>query len=308
MARKSSQDASFIDNVGGYNLQRNLGLLLFFVAVILIFSLLGTNSLVGNFIFELSTTYIGIYAYILPFLLLVLAWLLFKQNTRAILSTKWLLTLGLLTSIFLMLSHVREQDVSLGGLLGGKIATSLNSLIGYYPTLLILSLAGLTSLLALFEKRLHMLSFDFSNLSLANFKFSLPTLPNLSLGSGANEEDDSILEEEQDVRDEMFSNMKNVTLSEEEKEKLIPKKRILKVGSVESVEEERTKPQTKIRPMQTDLKYERPPLNLYEEDSGKPSAGDNKENARLIKRTMQNFGISVEMDEVSVGPTLLATV
>jgi S-DNA-T family DNA segregation ATPase FtsK/SpoIIIE len=304
MARKSSQDASFIDNVGGYNLQRNLGLLLFFVAVILIFSLLGTNSLVGNFIFELSTTYIGIYAYILPFLLLVLAWLLFKQNTRAILSTKWLLTLGLLTSIFLMLSHVREQDVSLGGLLGGKIATSLNSLIGYYPTLLILSLAGLTSLLALFEKRLHMLSFDFSNLSLANFKFSLPTLPNLSLGSGANEEDDSILEEEQDVRDEMFSNMKNVTLSEEEKEKLIPKKRILKVGSVESVEEERTKPQTKIRPMQTDLKYERPPLNLYEEDSGKPSAGDNKENARLIKRTMQNFGISVEMDEVSVGPTV----
>jgi S-DNA-T family DNA segregation ATPase FtsK/SpoIIIE len=305
MARKSSQDTSFIDNVGGDNLQRNLGLLLFFVAVILIFSLLGTNSLVGNFIFELSTTYIGIYAYILPFLLLVLAWLLFKRNIQAILSTKWLLTFGLLTSVFLMLSHVREQDVSLGGLLGGKIATALNNLIGYYPTLLLLSLAGLTSLLALFEKRLHMPAFDFSNLSLSSFKFSLPSLPSLSLGGGANEDDDSILdEEEQDVREEMFSNMKNVTLSEDEAEKLAPKKRMLKVGSVESVEEERVKPQAKVRPMQTDLKYERPPLNLYEEDSGKPSAGDNKENARLIKRTMQNFGISVEMDEVSVGPTV----
>jgi S-DNA-T family DNA segregation ATPase FtsK/SpoIIIE len=200
---------------------------------------------------------------------------------------------------------VREQDVSLGGLLGGKIATTINNLIGYYPTLLLLSLAGLTSLLALFDKKLHMPSFDLSNLSLNNFKFSLPTLPNLSLGSGTPEEDDSILdEEEQDVREEMFSNMKNVTLSEDEKEKLAPKKRMLKVGSVESVEEERAKPQAKVRPMQTDLKYERPPLNLYEEDSGKPSAGDNKENARLIKRTMQNFGISVEMDEVSVGPTV----
>lgn len=47
-----------------------------------------------------------------------------------------------------------------------------------------------------------------------------------------------------------------------------------------------------------------PPLSLLEADSGKPGAGDIKGNANIIKRTLQNFGIVVEMDEVSVGPSI----
>jgi S-DNA-T family DNA segregation ATPase FtsK/SpoIIIE len=47
-----------------------------------------------------------------------------------------------------------------------------------------------------------------------------------------------------------------------------------------------------------------PPLNLLEHDSGKPGAGDIKANANIIKRTLQNFGIMVEMDEVSIGPSI----
>lgn len=47
-----------------------------------------------------------------------------------------------------------------------------------------------------------------------------------------------------------------------------------------------------------------PPLSLLEHDSGKPAAGDIKSNANIIKRTLQNFGIVVEMDEVSIGPSI----
>ncbi|HPB60263.1 MAG TPA: DNA translocase FtsK 4TM domain-containing protein [Candidatus Paceibacterota bacterium] len=47
-----------------------------------------------------------------------------------------------------------------------------------------------------------------------------------------------------------------------------------------------------------------PPISLLEQDSGKPNAGDIKANANIIKRTLSNFGISVEMDEVSIGPTV----
>ena len=47
-----------------------------------------------------------------------------------------------------------------------------------------------------------------------------------------------------------------------------------------------------------------PPLNLLEGDRGKPGVGDVKANANLIKRTLQNFGIPVEMDEITVGPTV----
>jgi len=47
-----------------------------------------------------------------------------------------------------------------------------------------------------------------------------------------------------------------------------------------------------------------PPLNLLEHDSGKPGAGDIKANANIIKRTLANFGIMVEMDEISIGPSI----
>jgi S-DNA-T family DNA segregation ATPase FtsK/SpoIIIE len=53
-----------------------------------------------------------------------------------------------------------------------------------------------------------------------------------------------------------------------------------------------------------DAEYDPPPLSLLGEDRGKPGVGDIKANANLIKRTFQNFGINVEMDEVSVGPTV----
>ncbi len=50
--------------------------------------------------------------------------------------------------------------------------------------------------------------------------------------------------------------------------------------------------------------YEPPPLSFLEKDSGKPGVGDIKAQATTIQRTLRNFGVSVEMDEVSVGPTV----
>jgi len=47
-----------------------------------------------------------------------------------------------------------------------------------------------------------------------------------------------------------------------------------------------------------------PPLNLLESESGKPTSGDIKASANIIKRTLANFGIPVEMGEVFVGPTV----
>ncbi len=47
-----------------------------------------------------------------------------------------------------------------------------------------------------------------------------------------------------------------------------------------------------------------PPLSLLEEDTGKPGVGDIKANSNIIKRTLLNFGINVEMDEISIGPSV----
>jgi len=53
-----------------------------------------------------------------------------------------------------------------------------------------------------------------------------------------------------------------------------------------------------------DAEYDAPPLSILGADRGKPGVGDIKANSNIIKRTFQNFGIHLEMDEVSVGPTV----
>lgn len=50
--------------------------------------------------------------------------------------------------------------------------------------------------------------------------------------------------------------------------------------------------------------YQLPPLDLLESDSGEPTSGDIKANANIIRRTLQHFGIEVEMAEVNIGPTV----
>lgn len=55
---------------------------------------------------------------------------------------------------------------------------------------------------------------------------------------------------------------------------------------------------------QIETVYQFPSLDLLEGDRGLPSSGDIKANANIIKRTLQNFGIEVEMAEVNVGPTV----
>lgn len=52
------------------------------------------------------------------------------------------------------------------------------------------------------------------------------------------------------------------------------------------------------------LQIDPPPIELLEKDKGKASSGDTKINGNIIKRTLQNFGIDIEMGEVSVGPSV----
>jgi S-DNA-T family DNA segregation ATPase FtsK/SpoIIIE len=106
--------------------------------------------------------------------------------------------------------------------------------------------------------------------------------------------------EPEDVRSQMYK-----AVSVDMKEKEVPKKTIKKVVKKEAPDEAikvKKENQEKIKIANED--YKRPPVTIYASDTGKASAGDNKENARIIKRTLSDFGISVEMDEVTVGPTV----
>lgn len=48
--------------------------------------------------------------------------------------------------------------------------------------------------------------------------------------------------------------------------------------------------------------YVAPPLSLLKSTVEKPTSGDLRANANIIKRTLESFGIAVEMGEISIGP------
>lgn len=48
--------------------------------------------------------------------------------------------------------------------------------------------------------------------------------------------------------------------------------------------------------------YTPPPLSLLRTSIEKPNSGDLRANANIIRRTLEGFGVSVEMSEVNVGP------
>ena len=50
--------------------------------------------------------------------------------------------------------------------------------------------------------------------------------------------------------------------------------------------------------------YKPPSVDMLEPDKGKPSSGDVRANANIIQRTLQSFGIDVDMGEVNIGPSV----
>jgi S-DNA-T family DNA segregation ATPase FtsK/SpoIIIE len=50
--------------------------------------------------------------------------------------------------------------------------------------------------------------------------------------------------------------------------------------------------------------YKTPPFDLLDQDQELPNSGDIRNNSAIIKKTLENFGIPVEMGEINVGPTV----
>ena len=97
--------------------------------------------------------------------------------------------------------------------------------------------------------------------------------------------------------DELLAESTEEEYEEEYEEEIIPKIKSIftkNKGKKDEMSVSYTKTNQKI-----DL-----PLSLLGADSTKPNAGDIKENKLIIKKTLENFNISVEMGEIKIGPTV----
>jgi S-DNA-T family DNA segregation ATPase FtsK/SpoIIIE len=88
----------------------------------------------------------------------------------------------------------------------------------------------------------------------------------------------------------------------------LPKLKVKEIPSEKEpkIEKEITS-ELKNRPISPPLpvkKYQPPPIDLLETEKGQPVSGDIRQNSLIIQKTLESFGIPVEMAQVNVGPTV----
>lgn len=204
------------------------------------------------------------------------------------------------------------QATDKGGVIGYYISHPLITIFDFWASLVILLGILAISLILVFETRLDLHFIAFWKKLFSGKKKSAKELRERALRDqdaepmGDEEVEDLISEPEQEERVApkkkglvgiAGSAAGNVTTSP------VPPKPEAKLKINEGEKEEEFIGHPKAAPYQQD-NYTPLPLDLLEVDKGKPGVGDIKANANIIKRTLQNFGINVEMDEISIGPSV----
>jgi S-DNA-T family DNA segregation ATPase FtsK/SpoIIIE len=244
---------------------------------------------VGTFLYDHSVTFLGVGFFIIPAIFFLLGIALLK-SMRA----NFALTVGLGSVLFVLsgLGLISTLFSPLtGGVLGEFISKPFVSLFAKPFTLILLFALLLISLLVIFDTRHKM-----SRLNI------------FRLFSRKEKDLEDEYDEDQEAQENEIIAKEEVSEEEEEAEEETTKEsfaqRTKKAFSKKDSEELYDDELQKSSSQKLDSEYTPPPLSLLVKDKGKPGVGDIKANTNAIKRTLRNFGIVVEMDEVSIGPSV----
>jgi len=266
-----------------------LAIVSFVLALFLFMSMFNTAGTAGKFIYKIMDYLLGVGYILLPALFLLLGISFLKSETPNIGWTRTISSMMFLLSGLGMIDIVSAEHA--GGLLGRILPTPLVLLFDVYASLIFLGAILIISILVMFDAKLDLAPF-FKNIW--NFVTRKKSF------DGA--QDDSI---NKLTESEMKEVEKSIPENKEEQNSSAEKiKKVLGVGKKTDEDEEFEISKLKTKSHRLNSSYVPPPLSLLEEDKGKPNTGDIKANANIIKRTLANFGIEVEMDEVTVGPTV----
>ena len=291
------------------SLQKALGGLIVIIGILELFTLFGSGGYVGSLVQEGSIYLFGIAGYLVSFFSIYVGSYLYLQRMPNISIKRVLGIVGLLLSGLALpnlLSHL--TDATTGGAVGNVLAVTFNSLFSYYPSLLFLLLLFIFSLSLIFEyiPRLEDIKSIRDKMHFIKMPSFSSLVPSFIKNRNNSEYDDS------EYSDEEEAPISNIDIRSEILKKTPTDKRrkfeIIEEEPSYAVKKDRVnapKESSKNVPNAYNLKdMGMPPLSLLEKDSGKASVGDTKANMSIIKRTLSEFGISVEMDEVSIGPSV----
>lgn len=289
--KKKVESTSLFDGLREETIHGVWAVVFFVLAIFSILSSFGLSGVVGEYFYNFFRYLLGVGYFLFPILLIMIA-MSFVGSLKNNLGKS-----RLFGSLLFFISGLGIIDLiftSEGGLIGHYISTPLVLLFDKATIVFLIALI-LISILVMFDMRV---SFDPIKNLFGKFK--------KEKGDGEDEyEEDEFDYEGGDEEDEFIEEEETEEDDDEEYEVEYKKPRGIKKlfgkGSDDTIDEESS--EFRFSPAQG-IEYTPPPLTLLEKDKGKPDVGDVKANANIIKRTFYNFGIQVEMDEVSIGPTV----
>ncbi len=255
-----------------------------------------------------GATYLGLFLFVISFLALLHLFIAFTPDPSA--------PAGAEIGASATETKLWEESVKMGiggGYAGRFLASVFIKIMGLWATLIIVVCLFLTSLMLMFNTTLSRLigreswlvKLIYHPLKFIGFIFNKIFRRDASAGSGredeltdedygGHEEDIASEPEEESADDEVNAEFKSKKIKETAAD--LPEFMFdEKIGPWKK-DKERVFRKSNIR---IDL-----PLDLLSDKIGKPTSGDIKGNTEIIRRTLENFGIAVEMGEVSVGPTV----
>lgn len=254
---------------------------IFFIAFagFLVLASAGIGGAVGAILYEWLTWILGVGYLLLPLSFVMLAVLIFRSFERQF---GWLQIVSIVVFLLSGLSLINLAFPTRGGILGEAVSRPIIAAVDTTATVIFLIAFIIASVIIAFDVNLHAVVRKIKEL-FTDTKEELP----------------------KDIDDVPVTGLPED--SEEDEEESEEEAPAPKEPSVKSFDKRESAPAAQEGfPIiaATGSTYVPPPASLLSKNKGKPEVGDVKANMNLIKRTLQNFGISVEMDEASIGPTV----
>jgi DNA segregation ATPase FtsK/SpoIIIE, S-DNA-T family len=265
-----------------------LAITFFVLSVLSLLASFDLSGIVGKKVFQGMSWLSGVGYFLLPTIFLMLAVSFFRQEEREFNKMRtagsvmfFLSGLGIISTLANMLEWTKN-----GGHIGEGIYSLLFWMFGNTATFIILIALCVISILIIFEAELTIDTICFWR-RFRSEKYE------------EEESDYTTTQTTTDIKTPPEESGVKIKVKKEEKEKTTPT--ISKKDTLENKEETMD---IALRNNPASKEYIAPPLSLLEEDKGKPGVGDVKANANIIKRTLEKFGIAVEMDDVTIGPSV----
>lgn len=276
--KKKQQRQPFFDDLSPHAKQA-IGAVLFVVlAIFFTLSLFDYAGTLGSWVGISLQFLFGNGAYLAPFVCVFYVYALLnpKEDDQEV-STSKVIGIALLFITALGLFESYRNDF--GGLLGMVIEYPLSYLMGSLASVIVLVAGVLVSLFLIFNTGMPRI---FSRREIAEEE---EEEEEGELITEDIPEDEEETEEEGEAEEE--------TVSDDKQEKRSLGQRLgLSKGAADFAVSSFSGP------------YAPPPLSLLLKDRGKAKSGDVKANSNIIKRTLKNFNIDVEMDQVDIGPSV----